>query len=773
MRPRTLPIRVAPLPGEALESWLGAVAQRLDTRWGDLLTAVAPPTKPLCLHRPDLTVYLNPNEAAAIAAAADTWQATVEALTLSRYDGHLLTIDRATGCLQSPWTPDRSPKRSPKRSRFCPLCLHESGGRWQLSWRLPWVFTCEEHSCTLADTCPQCGQFQSVRPRWLSMHEVPQLGRCGTNAKHGGEPQRCEGNLFAAVTTTLRPDHPLARTQTRLSQVLATKLITFGVYGEAPTSSLQVLRDIQMLAARILSMARVEDVRDLLGPRQLDAITKSLAEVDPKSRSFPNTFAASASALTTGLGIELALNVLGSATIADAGVRLRPILKSGQASGRSVKPSSLRSGGVSPVVHAVQLKALANSLAPNEQLRYRTAAASPCYPRQFADAVLCSIPTCLWRDWSFRLSIGNHPPRIMRPVFSLLLLSTGRQLSIPTAARRLGLRPLEATSSHVITGLHRHRLWTNISIALIRLADFLSEHPAPIDYQRRRQLDYRGLLPPKRWTQICDENDLGRRPRAQVGELARSWLFERISMQPVSRSPFAADIPRAARLRFKVVALFTSEVIKQLDDAGARFLEQHNVIGEPLTWSPPQSIIADLALPGPNLAAIPIAELQKAVTDTSGSMGQVASHFGVSTAVIRYLLESSPPPRPTRTWIRDETQFDYAKTQLPESELIRLHVHDRLPIKVIAARIGVQPQAVSDLAREYGIQVRSSRLRLPDERTWIYREYVENQRPITDMAQQIGVDISTLYRRAKIYGIVMCHDPHRRRTPTNVVAEDN
>ncbi|WP_201377511.1 hypothetical protein, partial [Mycobacterium intracellulare] len=66
--------------------------------------------------------------------------------------------------------------------------------------------------------------------------------------------------------------------------------------------------------------------------------------------------------------------------------------------------------------------------------------------------------------------------------------------------------------------------------------------------------------------------------------------------------------------------MFTSEVIEELDDAGARFLEQHNVFGEPVTWSPPQSIIADLVLPGPNPAAISIAELHEAVTDTSASM---------------------------------------------------------------------------------------------------------------------------------------------------------
>jgi hypothetical protein len=37
---RTLPIRVAPLPGEALDSWLDALALRMRMPTGDLLTSV-------------------------------------------------------------------------------------------------------------------------------------------------------------------------------------------------------------------------------------------------------------------------------------------------------------------------------------------------------------------------------------------------------------------------------------------------------------------------------------------------------------------------------------------------------------------------------------------------------------------------------------------------------------------------------------------------------------------------------------------------------------
>ena len=36
------------------------------------------------------------------------------------------------------------------------------------------------------------------------------------------------------------------------------------------------------------------------------------------------------------------------------------------------------------------------------------------------------------------------------------------------------------------------------SVALTRLADYLAATDTPIDYQRRRQIDYRGLLPTRR-----------------------------------------------------------------------------------------------------------------------------------------------------------------------------------------------------------------------------------------------------------------------------------
>jgi len=37
---RTLPIRIRPLPGESLDSWLETIAERMDTAWGDLVEGI-------------------------------------------------------------------------------------------------------------------------------------------------------------------------------------------------------------------------------------------------------------------------------------------------------------------------------------------------------------------------------------------------------------------------------------------------------------------------------------------------------------------------------------------------------------------------------------------------------------------------------------------------------------------------------------------------------------------------------------------------------------
>ena len=422
------------MPGEALDSWLGALAQRLGTSWGDLLAAILPPTNRASAQYANLTAYLHPTESSAIAAATGVWPPTIEGLTLARYDGHLVSIDPSTRRLHSlPWPP--------VRSRFCPLCLLGSGGRWQLVWRLPWVFVCQEHWRTLADTCPTCGQFQRMGPRWPPINGVPELVRCSATVENDGQRRVCGGNLLQAETIELTPDHPLALSQARLSESLSTTSTSFGIYKAMPTSSLQVLRDLRVLAARIFSLANAEAIGDLLGSNATRSMSVQFPDLASSVRRFarPKPFATTAPALTTGLGIALAMSILGCPTIEEAAARLRPIVGGAKASGRAVTPYSLEWRGSSAALTAVQLKSCADWFGPLDPLRYRAETKLPRYPVEVTPAALRSTPTCFWREWSFRFVVGRFHPDTMRPVLSLMLLRAGSRISELSAARQLRL----------------------------------------------------------------------------------------------------------------------------------------------------------------------------------------------------------------------------------------------------------------------------------------------------------------------------------------------
>src|SRR5258708_509702 len=96
--PRTLPVGIKPLRGEALESWLAALARHVDIRWGQFLSFVLPPASVSEIHsvaRIDFTAHLTAAELDAISAATGVDTASIEALTWRRFDGTAGTVDVA------------------------------------------------------------------------------------------------------------------------------------------------------------------------------------------------------------------------------------------------------------------------------------------------------------------------------------------------------------------------------------------------------------------------------------------------------------------------------------------------------------------------------------------------------------------------------------------------------------------------------------------------------------------------------------------------------
>ena len=137
MKPgRTLPLRLAPLPGEALDSWLDALAHRLKVPLIDLHWALGLPGGPHNVLRKDdipanRVVLLRDHEAQAISGATGVPVPLIHSMTMARYDQRAIMIDRASRrvSLRAMWGRGRG-------SRYCPGCLADTGGRWQLRWRL-------------------------------------------------------------------------------------------------------------------------------------------------------------------------------------------------------------------------------------------------------------------------------------------------------------------------------------------------------------------------------------------------------------------------------------------------------------------------------------------------------------------------------------------------------------------------------------------------------------------------------------------------------------
>lgn len=202
---RTMPIRVSPIPGEAIDSWLEVLAHRTHTAWADLLSAVGLDA-PNSAANSGWVVQILPGESAAISAATGLAGPMLDTMTLARYAHTALRIDPATRSVSRafPWSRAGA-------SRYCPYCLADTDGRWQLAWRLAWSFACLEHHCLLADTCPQCGRAQ--RYRGLAGHIVPMPGHCANPATNGGRARaRCNADLTNAVAH-FRDDHPVLTAQ--------------------------------------------------------------------------------------------------------------------------------------------------------------------------------------------------------------------------------------------------------------------------------------------------------------------------------------------------------------------------------------------------------------------------------------------------------------------------------------------------------------------------------------------------------------------------------
>jgi hypothetical protein len=748
-RTRTLPIRIAPIPGEALESWLAAIAQRLDITWGELLVTLAPASadRQRQPKRGSLTTWLSPDETAQIADATGVGETAISAMTLESLAGGLVVIDAQTRAAATPWG-------HVVRQRFCPPCLISNGGRWALEWRLPWVTVCQRHRCFLVDVCPSCGRYQSTNQGWCHRNHKPRPSRCRvTMGSHRG-PHSTQAALCDIEPDHLPSGHLVLTMQHRLSALLTQPRIDAGVYELQPISPLQLLVDTRMLGQRILrattpdTLARHLDIRGN-SRRPSDRTARPWTRSDETTNRHAMTLRSPAATVATGMTAALA--VLLQPSISAAATTLRRLTDT--ACIYPIRPSHSKLGNhPSPVLCGVDIASrVGQSAFATEHLRHRLFAALPSYPvaTESNAPILQHVPTALWPAWTFRIRVNDFALATQRQVLSLLVTLIGSSSPQPQLIEALGCRLHIAHIYQVVAALYAHPRWPSIATALTRLHDRLEATPPSIDYHRRRRLDYRGLLSQRQWRVITS---LGRASSSSslVHHAARVWLFERVSGLPSTAGFRTAPMSYRVFHTDRFLLMLTPDLVARLDEVADDFLRRRGVTDEPIAWSAPLQWIDDLDLPGTSCAAAPVQSLQRILADGTASIYDAARQLALPVDIVRYHLGQHPITRAPK---RTPSQFERAKAALPEAVLRQLYEKEGLSLTAIAQHVGLtSAHHISRLARGYGMRLRhDDRPSIPSE--WIYDHHIVQRRTLGEMAAELGVSPWCISHRARKHGI--------------------
>lgn len=528
---RTLPIKVAPLPGEALDSWLEAIAVRYGCDRLDALLATGLPAGPRSRYGTPWLFGLSDSELISLGAVTGVRGDDLQAMTLAHFT-RVFDFD----LLINHQPPVGLPSNS--RSRFCPRCLQATSGRWQLAWRLGWCFVCLDHRCLLVDTCPSCGNAQRCEP--LTRRETPVPGACTSHARLGGQG-RCGYDLCTATTLTFPQGHPVLRAQSVLSALLGTDEAMFGVYTDRPRRVHAALADFGAVAELALAYPEQRELAKHLPADLLALYVEHGPFPAHKFRSNRRTYPAPpATALTAAVGAVIGMQILGQPNVAAASREMRWLLRRLGPRGPAVRGRATIDNRphTTDVLGEVQKKALAPLASPRDQLHYRRDTdfpSVPAIPPAAYDRMVQSIRSELWPDWAVRIA-PRKSGYAVPAALACAILVVGSNASVPDTVADLGSVISPLTANRILVQLSRARHWKTISTAVLRLSNYLAEHPAPIDYTRRRAIDYTDLLPPSQWYEICRDADTRRGADPKLW-FARYYLYEMLSGKPARTFP--------------------------------------------------------------------------------------------------------------------------------------------------------------------------------------------------------------------------------------------
>lgn len=669
---RTLPLRVQPVAGEALDSWLEALATRMQCSWGDLLTAVDLPAGRTRSCTTGWLASLTDQQLQSLSFATHQSREVISAMVLSHITdalGHCPDIPRRS--VESMLWLDR------RRSRFCPDCLAQTSGRWSLAWRLRWSFACVRHARLLADTCPSCQAPQRAVPFAVALIPIPGLCANKLSGVHGRDVTRCGADISSAPVLSLDQEHPILEAQRTIDAAVRTGFMRGGIYSRAPVPLSALIADLSALGGRILRYPNFEKLADLTSDAAItELLHREAGELSARGVTADSLAVASAVAAASSASI------LNSANLTEAGDRLRWLIADCRSAGLSVSASNIGWGrGISPALRSAQLQALSEFLSPSDRLRYRTHSMTTRHPpsRQ-ANERARRLPPLLWPATCMHVRCEGAGFTPVRSALAVAVLLVGSRLTLSAAAALLGSVTSARAVSRILQLIGRSGSAAKVWSMIEDLADQLDAQRPPIDYARRRALAWEGFLPQSVWMQICLSSGVspGRGLRLAI---ARCWLYERITGFPGSRSPWSPKTPEFRSKLADLPEMLNSDFISAADCYARLFLNNQGITGEPIVWSP-------------------IALRRSELADIGGRDNGRRAEIAVSRCLRESELDLGSVPRDVRGGV-----FTAAEV-LPQHLLEVLYLDQRQSLAGIASRYGLSRQMVTRLARSYGVRLR-------------------------------------------------------------------
>lgn len=755
--PDRLPIAVAPLPGEALDSWIAAYARRLRTTTNDLITHLGLGGTRLN----QMALRLHEHEAAGLEQITGVDRQVLTAMTLAPYDGLAIAIHPARRALLARFPAGRFGGAS---ARYCPACLERDEGRGPVAWRLPWSFACPLHQVLLADFCPACRRPPRM---WHARRLGPRAGGActrdnpATSSRRGG----CGADL------TLVPHVPLPAGGLVLAAHQHLAVLTASPPGRRPVA-LTALRQVYATAWRALRGLRAI-------PGQAPPVVQTV--LDEVRVQLPGQAGAEvgSDALSAAIGATLACAALdqthpGREALFDWILQADRSLLKDRRYTPGIGSVARRWAWCGPDMVSMVLRGLDGDANLHARLRYGSATPRPHWPDLPAGAIArraAMVPAMLWPGWTLRLlPIPDRPglrpddPRtgsfssFRRGCASFLLLPGGPpQLNFERASPLLGNHSYNTDRGAVERIIYHGRDLSPLASLLAQLAFALDEHGSPIDYAQRRAL-FTGpasvTLDLDAYTRLRLQHGLsaGYAPREAV---LRWYLLVLLTGGhpdiPGARKPFSWHCTRFRSSAPRALRVF----LRQQAEAN---LARHGIT-EPVTWEPPPHWVTWPDWPGIDPARIRLEQ----VTDllkTGSSVHDIATAVGLTPEHVRLYCEITDTGTPAAA--ANGIPVSQSRTDvLAPARLRDLYEYQNVPVTEIAEMAGCATATIRRLLQLDSVPQRPSYRRPPPEsgitREWLEHEYVVKLRSIETLARERGVTAYYLMSLAKNWGLPIRH----------------